>query len=178
MRRAVAPGVIAIVLATGSLGCATLERLRALVQAPQFSEADDRRAEIRLLGPNSDIPLGGAAIRLWTRVRNPNTFGLTLTTLRGSLFLEGSRAAEADFPLGLPLTAGGDEVIPLDLRVSFSDVPGLAGAIRRAVAGDPLRYRLNGTVGVDAHQFGTPTFGPMDLLTGEIRPLRGTRGSS
>lgn len=172
MKRAVAPAVIAIVLAAGSLGCATLERLRALVQAPQFSEVDDRRAEIRLLAPGSDTPLGGAAIRLWTRVRNPNTFGLTLTTLRGSLFLEGSRAAEADFPLGLPLTARGDEVIPLDLRVSFSDIPGLANAIRRAVAGDPLGYRLNGTVGVDAGQFGTPTFGPMDLLAGEIRTLR------
>lgn len=167
--RALAPGVIVIVLALGSLACATLERLRGLVQAPQFSEVDDQRAEIRLLGPSAEAPLGGAAIRLWTRVRNPNAFGLTLTTLRGSLFLEGSRAADADFPLGLPLTAGGDEVIPLDLRVSFSDIPGLANAIRRAVAGDPLGYRLNGTVGVDARQFGTPTFGPMDLLSGELR---------
>ena len=171
MRATVFSGIVAIMLA-GSGACATLERLAALVQAPQFSEVDDRRAEIRLVGPSSDAPLGGAAIRLWTRVRNPNAFGLTLTTLRGSLFLEGSRAAEADFPLGLPLPASGSEVIPLDLRVSFADIPGLAGAIRLAVAGDPLAYRLNGTVGVDARQFGTPTFGPMDLLTGEIRPPR------
>lgn len=167
--RALAPIVIAVALAGGSAACASLEQLRGLVQAPQFTEADDRRAEIRLLGPSASSPLGGAAIRLWTRVRNPNPFGLTLATLQGSLFLEGSRAAEADFPLGLPLTAGGDEVIPLDLRVSFSDIPGLANAIRRAVTGDPLEYRLNGTVGVDARQFGTPTFGPMDLLAGEIR---------
>jgi len=171
MRYALAPGVIVMALTVGSLACATLERLRGLVQAPQFSDVDDRRAEIRLVGPGSDAPLGGAAIRLWTRVKNPNAFGLTVATLRGSLFLEGSRAAEADFPLGLPLTAGGGAVIPLDLRVSFSDIPGLANAIRRAVAGDPLAYRLNGTVGVDAGQFGTPTFGPMDLLTGEIRRL-------
>lgn len=168
MKRAVVPALVAIVLAMGSPACATLERLRALVQAPQFSEADDHRAEIRLLAPSSGAPLGGAAIRLWTRVRNPNAFGLTLTTVSGSLFLEGRRAADADFPLGLPLTAGGDEVIPLDLGVSFSDVPGLANVIRRAIAGDPLGYRLNGTVGVDAYQFGTPTFGPMDLLSGEI----------
>lgn len=171
MTRDVSFGIIAIVLA-GSVACATLERLGDLVQAPQFSEVDDRRAEIQLVGPSSDAPLGGAAIRLWTRVRNPNAFGLTLTTLRGSLFLEGSRAAEADFPLGLPLTASGSKVIPLDLRVSFADIPGLANAIRRAVAGDPLEYRLNGTVGVDALQFGTPVFGPMDLLTGVIRPPR------
>lgn len=167
--RVFAPVTIVVLLVAGSAACATLEQLRGLVQAPQFSEADDRRAEIRLLGPSSSSPLGGAAIRLWTRVRNPNPFGLTLATLRGSLLLEGSRAAEADFPLGLPLTAGGDEIIPLDLRVSFSDIPGLANAIRQAVSGDPLEYRLNGTVGVDARQFGTPTFGPMDLLTGEIR---------
>lgn len=167
--RVFAPLVLAAALAGGASACASLEQLRGLVQAPQFSEADDRRAEIRLVGPSASAPLGGAAIRLWTRVRNPNPFGLTLATLRGSLFLEGSRAAEADFPLGLPLTAGGDDVIPLDLRVSFSDIPGLANAIRRAVSGDPLQYRLNGTVGVDARQFGTPTFGPLDLLTGEIR---------
>ncbi len=164
-----APILLTVALAVVGGACATLEQLRGLVQAPQFTEADDRRAEIRLLGPSTSSPLGGAAIRLWTRVRNPNPFGLTLATLRGSLFLEGSRAADADFPLGLPLTAGGDEVIPLDLRVSFSDIPGLANAIRRAVTGDPLEYRLNGTVGVDARQFGTPTFGPMDLLAGEIR---------
>lgn len=168
-------GIAAIALA-GSIACASLGRLGALVQAPQFSEVDDRRAEIQLIGPNADAPLGGAAIRLWTRVRNPNAFGLTLTTLRGSLFLEGSRAAEADFPLGLPLTASGSAVIPLDLRVSFADIPGLASAIRRAVAGDPLAYRLHGTVGVDAHPFGTPVFGPMDLLTGEIRPPRSHPG--
>jgi hypothetical protein len=161
------PVLIVLVLAVSSMACVTLEQLRGLVQAPQFSEVDDQRAEIRLVGPSASAPLGGAAIRLWTRVRNPNAFGLTLATLRGSLFLEG--AAEADFPLGLPLTAGGDSVIPLDLRVSFSDVPGLANAIRRAVSGESLTYRLNGTVGVDAKQFGTPTFGPMDLLTGNIR---------
>lgn len=167
--RIFAPVLSVVLLAAVSAACATLEQLRGLVQAPQFSEADDRRAEVRLVGPSGSAPLGGAAIRIWTRVRNPNAFGLTLATLRGSLFLEGSRAAEADFPLGLPLTAGGDEVIPLDLQVSFSDIPGLANAIRRAVTGDPLAYRLNGTVGVDARQFGTPTFGPMDLLSGELR---------
>ncbi|MDQ3169037.1 MAG: LEA type 2 family protein, partial [Acidobacteriota bacterium] len=110
-----------------------------------------------------------AAIRLYTRVRNPNPFGLTLRTLRGQLFLEGGRAAEADFPLGLPLSAGGDDVIPLDLRVSFADIPGLADAIRRAVSGQALGYRLDGTVGVDAGQWGTPSFGPMTLLTGDLR---------
>lgn len=171
MRR-VGIGLFVIMLAAGSSGCAAaLEGLRTLIQPPQFSEADGQRAEIRLLGPGQGAgPLGGAAIRLYTRVRNPNPFGLTLSTLSGSLFLEGGRAAEADFPLGLPLAAGGDEVIPLDLRVSFADIPGLADAIRRAVSGQALDYRLDGTVGVDAGQLGTPSFGPMTLIAGEIRP--------
>lgn len=154
-------------------GCAALDGLRGLVQAPKFSEDDNQPAEIRLMGPAQGAgPLGGAAIRIWTRVENPNGFGLTLSTLSGTLFLEGSRAADADFPLGLPLAARGDEVIPLDLRVSFADIPGLATAIRNAVTGRPLEYRLNGTVGVDAGRFGTPTFGPMNLLSGEIRTRR------
>src|SRR5688572_15463824 len=158
-----------VVLAAGQTGCALLEGLKGIVQAPVFSEDESQRPEIRLLGPGQAGPLGGAAIRIYTRVRNPNPFGLTLSTVRGSLFLEGSRAAEADFPLGLPLTAGGESVVPLDLRVSFADIPGLADALRRAVTGQPLGYRLDGTVGVDAGQWGRPTFGPMNLLTGEIR---------
>lgn len=169
MRRA-ALAVFVLSLAAGQTGCAALEGLRGLIQPPQFSEADGQPAEIRLIGPGQGAgPLGGAAIRLYTRVRNPNPFGLTLRTLRGQLFLEGGRAAEADFPLGLPLSAGGDDVIPLDLRVSFADIPGLADAIRRAVSGQALGYRLDGTVGVDAGQWGTPSFGPMTLLTGDLR---------
>ena len=170
MRRAGFSLLLLMMLVASQTSCAALEGLRGLVQAPQFSEAEGQRAELRLIGPGQGAgPIGGAAIRLWTRVRNPNPFGFTLSTLAGTLFLEGSRAADADFPLGLPLTAGGDQVIPLDLRVSFSDIPGLADAIRRAVTGQPLEYRLNGTVGVDAGQFGTPTFGPMNLVSGEIR---------
>jgi hypothetical protein len=165
--------LVVITLAASQAGCAALQGLdglRALIQPPQFSEADGQPAEIRLLGPGQGAgPLGGAAIRIYTRVRNPNPFGLTLRTLSGSLFLEGGRAADAEFPLGLPLSAGGDAVVPLDLRVSFADIPGLADAIRRAVSGQPLGYRLDGTVGVEAGQLGTPTFGPMTLLTGELR---------
>ncbi|MDQ3070716.1 MAG: LEA type 2 family protein [Acidobacteriota bacterium] len=169
MRRRLPIALFVVVLAASESGCAALEGLRALVQPPQFSEAEGQRAEIRLLPPGQGGLLGGAAIRLYARVRNPNPFGLTLSTLRGNLFLDGSRAAEADFPLGLPLAAGGDAVVPLDLRVSFSDLPGLADVVRRAAAGQTLGYRLDGTVGVDAGQLGRPSFGPLTLLTGDLR---------
>ena len=78
---------------------AGLGQLGALVQPPRFEQIRDRPAEIRMAGRN------GAAVRLWTRVSNPNPFGLTLGTLKGTLFLDESRAADADFPLGLPLGA-------------------------------------------------------------------------
>ena len=53
-------------------GCAVLDGLKGIVQVPQFSEAEGQPAEIRLLGPGQAGPLGGAAIRIWTRVRNPD----------------------------------------------------------------------------------------------------------
>jgi hypothetical protein len=157
-------------------GCAALEQLAQLVQAPRFEQAPDHDPEIRLVGPGSGMPLGGAGIRLWTKVTNPNAFSLTLGTVKGTLYLEESRAADADFPLGLPLAGGGETIVPIDLSVSFSSIPGLADSIRRAINRQPLPYRLDGTVGVDAGRLGQPIFGPMTLLRGEISG-RGSRGS-
>ena len=166
------PRLIAVVLvATAVTGCTALEQLRGLVQAPRFEEAPDRQAQIRILGPSRSQPLGGAGVRLWTRVTNPNAFGLTLGTLRGTLHIEGTRAADVDFPLGLPLRASEETVVPIDLSVSFSDLPGLADVIRRATNREPLAYHLEGTIGVDAGQLGQPTFGPMTLVRGEMRGL-------
>jgi hypothetical protein len=149
-------------------GCAAgLGQLAALVQPPRFEQVRDRPAEIRLLGTT------GAGVRLWTRVSNPNPFGLRLGTLKGSLYLDDTRAADADFPLGLPLGAGGAEIIPIDISISFSDLPGLSGVARRVLARQPVGYRLEGTVGVDAGRLGQPLFGPMTLLTGEATvPIR------
>jgi len=148
--------------------CASLEGLRAFVRPPSFRQTD-RPAEVRLAGPSADRPFGGATIRLWTEVSNPNPFGFTLGTLDGTLFLEGTRAAAAAFPLGLPLGAGQQSVVPLELSVSFSDLPALADVIRRAARREPVEYRLDGTVGVDAGRLGTPTFGPMTLVRGDLR---------
>ena len=161
--------VIACALTVVLAGCSLLGDLGFMVQPPHFEEARDQKAEIRLLGPGVNRPLGGAGVRLWATVTNPNRFGFTLSTLRGSLFLQDGRAAEVDLPLGLPLSAGGTDTFPIDLTLSFSDLPGLADAIRRAVGGQPLDYRLDGTVGVDAGRYGRPEFGPMTLLRGTAR---------
>ncbi len=156
-------------LAFTVLGCASLEGLRALIQPPQFEQAPDRPSEIRLVNLQGGLPGGGATVRLWTTVTNPNPFGFTLSSVQATLLLEDVEAADADFPLGLPLQARQSETIPLDLTVSFSNMPRLASAIRQAASGGGLRYRLEGTVGVDAGRFGQPSFGPMTLLSGDLR---------
>jgi LEA14-like dessication related protein len=108
-------------------------------------------------------------VRIWTRVSNPNGFGLTLGTLSGTLHLEGSHAATVDFPFGLPLQAHGEEVVPIDISVNFRDLPGLGQAISRAMARQPIEYELEGTIGVSAGSFGEQTLGPMTFLRGELR---------
>jgi hypothetical protein len=161
--------LVANLLALSVLGCATLEGLRALIQPPQFEQARDRPSEIRLSPVQGGRPAGGATVRLWTTVSNPNPFGLTLSTVQATLLLDDVEAADADFPLGLPLQPRNSETIPFDLTVSFANVPRLANVIRQAASGGGLNYRLDGTVGIDAGRFGQPTFGPMTLFTGELR---------
>jgi hypothetical protein len=151
-------------------GCATLAQLG--IQAPQFTVDNTQQAQLRLLGPSLDRPRGGAAIRLYARVRNPNPVGLTLARLAGGLALEGQNAAQVDFPLGVPLQGNSETVVPLDISVSFNDLPGLGNVLLRAATGQSIRYALRGTVGVDAGLLGQPTFGPMNLLDGNVRVFR------
>ena len=151
----------ACLLAMTLTACAELNQLGALVQPPRFEQVPDRPAEVRLLATN------GAGVRIWTRVTNPNPFGLTLGTLQGTLYLEDARAADANFPLGLPLGARGEQVIPIDISIRFSDLPGLSNVGRRLLAQQSVGYRLDGTIGVDAGRLGQPVFGPMTLLRGE-----------
>src|SRR2546428_5160661 len=88
MRRWVMLMAVAVMTA-----CASLGPLSRIVQPLRFAEAENQPAEIRLVGPGTDHPLGGAVVRLWTRIDNPNPFGLRLAMLRTTLLLEGSRAA-------------------------------------------------------------------------------------
>ena len=162
----IAACVVAGMLLTG---CAELGRLSALVQAPRFEQAPDHRAEIRMTGAGSGLPIGGAGVRLWAQITNPNPFGFTLSTLRGTLFLDESRATTVDFPIGMPLQAGGQTVVPIDLQFGFSELPELGSALKRALGNQAMDYRLEGTIGVDAGRFGTPVFGPMTLLRGTIQ---------
>jgi hypothetical protein len=163
MQRFALKFVVIAAIVLSSIGCATLQGLQAFIQPPRFEQDTQNRSEINLRGTS------GAAVRIWTRVSNPNAFGLTLGTLRGTLHLEGSRAATVDFPLGLPLQAQSEGTVPIDLSIDFRDVPGLGQAIARAVARQPIAFELEGTIGVSAGRLGMQTLGPMTWLRGELR---------
>lgn len=161
MRTRLVLPVVGLLLLQACASIGSLGNLGALIQPPRFEQVPEQPAEIRLQG------VTGAGVRLWTRVTNPNPFGLRLGTLKGTLYLEDTRAADADFPLGLSLAASGDSVIPIDISISFSDLPGLRGVAQRLLARQSVPYRLEGTVGVDAGPLGQPVFGPMTLVRGE-----------
>lgn len=160
---------LALALITSISACASLEGLRALIQPPQFSQAADQPSEVRLLPVLGGRAGGGATVRIWTTVTNPNPFGFTLSTVDATLFLEDTQAAQTSFPLGLPLQARGTETIPFDISINFADVPRLANVIRQAAKGQGVNYRIEGIVGIDAGRLGQPTFGPMTLFSGNLR---------
>lgn len=167
MRRRTALLILLAGVAAG--GCATLGQL---ILPPSFAAAPGRASELRLLGPSVSRPLGGAAIRVWASVENPNPFGLTLARLAGNLLLEGEQAAQVDLPLGLPLEAQQSAVIPIDLNLSFNDLPDLARALRDAVTRNTVAYQLVGTVAVDAGALGQPSFGPSTWMNGQLQIVR------
>src|ERR687892_1476687 len=141
MRNFRPPALKALMLAaivSSTPACAALQQLQTFIQPPRFEQDDQSRSEIRLRGST------GAAVRIWTRVSNPNSFGLTLGTLQGTLHLEGSRAATVDFPLGLPLQPRSEEIVPIDISVDFRDVPGLGQAITRAITRQPIAFEIEG----------------------------------
>jgi hypothetical protein len=166
------PRLISVAVIALATGCASLGPLAQIVRPPTFRQADNQPAELRLIAPSLRQPTGGAGIRIWLEVTNPNAFGFTLSTVNATLALQGTRAAAGDFPLGLPLGAGQQSVVPLDLSIDFADAPGLAGVMRQVATGGAIDYQLDGTVGVEAGRLGTPTFGPMLLTRGNLRVLR------
>jgi hypothetical protein len=154
-----------VLIGAAIAGCASLGQL---VQPPVFDLAPDRGSSIRLLGPSLNRPLGGAEIQVWARVENPNPIGFTLARLQGTVLLAGEPASAVDLPLGLPLEAAADTVIPLRLTLSFADVPDIADRLRDALSRGTVDYALRGTVAVDAGSLGQPTFGPRTWLQGDV----------
>lgn len=167
MKRNAFPRAILVAAVAAAPACATVGTLSGMIQAPRMRSADDRSAELRL-SRGAGGPLG-ATLRVYARVHNPNPYGITLSTVRGALFLEGQQAADVDLPLGLRLEARDETEVPIDLTVPLADVPSLARTLARAVTGSPVGYRVDGTMGVKVGELGEPVFGPLTLLEGQVR---------
>jgi hypothetical protein len=170
MTRPLVTGAVACVAAC-SISCASAGALGTLaariITPPRFEQAADRRPEVSLTGPGVDRGFGGATVRIWTHVTNPNPFGIRLRMLDADLYLDAAHAAVAGFPEGLQLGANDDSILPIDLRIDYRDVPAL-GALGRAVRGDRVEYRLDGTITIDAGPLGQPSFGPTTWLRGDL----------
>jgi hypothetical protein len=163
-------GALAAALSVGS--CAAFQQLLS-VEPPRFEVVRDRPS-VLTLDPTSILsgrPL--ASVRIWARVTNPNTFGLTLSRLRGDLFLEDREMADVDLPLGLPLLAARDTVIPIDIRFGLPTLSSLGALGEALLRRSAVDYKLDGTVGIDAGGFGQPTFGPRTWLQGQFEVRTG-----
>lgn len=171
-RPAAAAGAAILVLAGAA--CAGLGGLLG-VQEPRFELAAGRESTLRIGAPSLSHPRGSATVRLWTRVTNPNSFGMTLSALDGRLALEGEDLVDVELPLGLPLLAAGDTIVPLDLTFGFESFAALGSVATSILTRSEVSYELTGTLGVDAGPLGEPTFGPRTWLRGSVRvenPLR------
>jgi hypothetical protein len=131
------------------------------VRPPRFKLTDDHPSAIHFRMPLK--PSGGADIRLWIKVLNPNPFAITLEKLETRLILAGYRAAYGNVLMDLSIDAGQSSVVSLNLSFSSADL-----MLNPAVVGPTVNYRLNGVVWIDAGKFGRPMFGPIAILSGEL----------
>lgn len=158
---------LAVLLALAAYGCAGLAGVLG-IQEPRFTMAEGRESQLRVAPPSPRHPRGAATVRIWTHVTNPNSFGLTLSVLEGALALEGDELADVHLPLGLPLSAAADTVIPLEITFDFGSFTALGNVAQRLLTRGEVAYELNGTLGVDAGPLGRPSFGPRTWLRGEL----------
>jgi hypothetical protein len=76
--------------------------------------------------------------------------------------------AEIDLPLGLPLLAARDTVIPLDVSFGLPSLSSLGALGEALLRRSAIGYRLDGTLGIDAGALGQPTFGPRTWMQGQL----------
>lgn len=134
--------------------------------APTFRLADGTR--IVRLDPPGAFPDGALIVRVALRATNPNPIGVRLAALDGALWMGGEQAADLSFVGGVDLPPRASADLVLDVAVPLGRLDALVGALGDAIAGRPLRYRVDATVGVEV--LGVVTrFPPVTLASGEVR---------
>lgn len=166
------PGALLFALSvSAAAGCASLAGTLGLA-APSFQRVEDRPATLEVLGPSLVRLEPAARVTVWAAVRNPNDVGITLSELNGWLVLEGEEVAAVDLPLGLPLEARADTIVPLRISFDLSSLERLGGAAEAVLTRRALDYALEGRLGVDAGPLGRPVFGPRTWISGTLRVER------
>lgn len=135
------------------------------VGAPTFRLVADGSGALR-------FDLGSEGPTLTTRftleATNPNPIALRLTDLTGAVVLEDALAVDLRFVDGVDLPARGVANLVLDVAVPISSAVAVTAVARDLVAGEPVRYRVDASVGVDV--FGIPNrFPRTTLVAGEFR---------
>ena len=97
----------------------------------------------------ADVGAPSATFRLVIDVTNPNPVGVRLAVLDGDLYLNDVRAGSVAFADGLDLPARAHARLALDVTLDADAFPALTNAFADALAGRPLRYRLDAQVGID-----------------------------
>jgi LEA14-like dessication related protein len=93
------------------------------------------------------LGLAGADLVVALAVRNPNAFGLDITGLAYQLEVGGTSWLQSELPQPLNLGEGGASRVDIPVHLKLGDLRSLAA--KALTGGEPLAYRLHGTVAFD-----------------------------
>lgn len=166
--------LVSVLLAIGMFGCAPISGKHATVrplifERPPVIQPTITGTGVRFIAPRPGMPSGGALVTLAPRVMNPNSFEVTLQTLKGTLYMDERRVGIADLQPRRVFDARADTWMKIDVIVDFSNQPTIEAIVRRVQAGQRIHFRLEGTINLDAPGVGSGmVFGPTTLFYGEM----------
>lgn len=119
----------------------------AVLTPPRFALAPEGATLLRVDPPG--IGDGRAVMRLRLRATNDNPVGVRLAQLDGTVYLDGTRAADARFQGGVSLPARGTGELTLDVSIPLQEAPGLLPSVATLVAGGDAEVLVEAEVGLE-----------------------------